>query len=207
MSTLSVFVLLYALYVLQLHATAPEIKEMQGNIVIKYYKKPSHGATGYTTYSFANLDSVFFPDTHTEYIYDAVQKNFFQKKAHGAGGGRIKKNWGTAVKDHVEMVWSRGAGVVIIGKQAGDFTLPTKTEVEAASSAHGAYKNEFRESTRMDLMDAADARMELMDQYYYDGEVEEAREELAVKRLERERARASLPIPRRKRSKNQNRQN
>eukprot|EP01083_Nonionella_stella_P269198 910596_1 len=206
MSTLSVFVLLYALYVLQLHATAPEIKEMAGNIVIKYYKKPANGATGFTTYPFANLDNVYFPISHREYIFDAVKKNFFRTKAHGAtpiGGGRDEVSWQN-VKGRVERMWNQGLHPVIIGKQAGDFTLPTKAEVEAASSAHGAYKNELRE---MDLMDAADARMELMDQYYYDGEVEEAREELAVKRLERERARASLPIPRRKRSKNQNRQN
>eukprot|EP01083_Nonionella_stella_P173990 601926_1 len=50
---------------------------------------------------------------------------------------------------------------------------------------------------------ASEARMELVDQYYYDAEVEAAREELALKRLERERARASLP--RRKRSKYRNR--
>eukprot|EP01083_Nonionella_stella_P026470 72891_1 len=37
------------------------------------------------------------------------------------------------------------------------------------------------------------AHMELMDEYYYDAEVEEAREELAWKRLNRERVRASLP--------------
>eukprot|EP01083_Nonionella_stella_P066099 173827_1 len=37
------------------------------------------------------------------------------------------------------------------------------------------------------------ASLELVDQYYYDEEVEAEREELALKRLERERARASLP--------------
>eukprot|EP01083_Nonionella_stella_P057103 150038_1 len=54
---------------------------------------------------------------------------------------------------------------------------------------------------------ASSAHMELMDQYYYDAEVEAAREELALKRLRRERARVGVSSPRRKqkRSKYQHR--
>eukprot|EP01083_Nonionella_stella_P026469 72889_1 len=57
-------------------------------------------------------------------------------------------------------------------------------QAKEESTSSGASEVEVKE---------ADAHLELMDQYYYDVEVEAAREELAWKRLKRERAHASLP--------------
>eukprot|EP01083_Nonionella_stella_P121751 365916_1 len=94
-------------------------------------------------------------------------------------------------------------------KAAVNRKIDAKVTSVSGGRARDAYVNMMDEEYGYSLGEqtasavASDARMELVDQYYYDAEVEAAREELALKRLERERARASLP--RRKRSKYRNR--
>eukprot|EP01083_Nonionella_stella_P167034 560346_1 len=107
----------------------------------------------------------------------------------------VEKELGGAV-DCCAACWGAGHTPVFTSKADCDSAYGFKPWVKSIGSCAATFQKMQEEQEKADKGSAAadgEARVELMDQYYYDEEVEAAREELALKRLKRERARASVP--------------